>query len=277
MKKYEKIFTDNPFIDELVYYTKTIAVNAVIKDSDKADAGETVESLKAAGLYIACRENKVRFDAFVYDYDFLAANGIPPAIIDDCVLDNEKIPLAYRDKLLSAKAKEYIDNYEEQNDYYRNFLGLPPIEDTKKDFVYLTKEQIDSVPHLNNPDYPIHLMNNEDLTILFSHGIIDEIIEEYPDKKYLKFMGDNKIDVYKARKAVEFQILYIPTVSNNELMERWNTKYEQNRMYTLKTYYSEAYKLYSDYYNNFIIVFIILQTMMDIISEVQEFIARREN
>ena len=120
-------------------------------------------------------------------------------------------------------------------------------------------------------------MNNEDLTILFSHGIIDEIIEEYPDKKYLKFMGDNKIDVYKARKAVEFQILYIPTVSNNELMERWNTKYEQNRMYTLKTYYSEAYKLYSDYYNNFIIVFIILQTMMDIISEVQEFIARREN
>ena len=37
MKSYDKIFTDNPFIDELIYFTKIIAVNAVIKDSDKAD------------------------------------------------------------------------------------------------------------------------------------------------------------------------------------------------------------------------------------------------
>ena len=275
MKKYEKIFTDNPFIDELVYYTKTIAVNAVIKDCDKADAAETVESLKAADLYIACRENKARFDAFAYDYEILS-KVLPPAIVADCVLDNEKIPNQYRDKLLQLKSQEYIDNYVEENDYYRNFLGLPPTSATKKDFVYLTKEQLDSVPILHDPTLPVHLMGNEDLTILFSHGVIDELIEEYPDKTYLKFMGDNAIDVYKARKAVEFQILYIPTVSNTELMERWNTKYEQNRMYTLRTYYSEAYKLYSDYYNNFIIIFIILQTMMDIISEVQEFIARRD-
>ena len=129
---------------------------------------------------------------------------------------------------------------------------------------------------MDNPELPVHMMNNQDLTILYSHGIIDELIEQHPDKTYLKFMSDNAIDVYKARKAMAFQILYIPTVSNNELMDRWNTKYEQNRMYTLKTYYSEAYKLYSDYYNNFIMIFIILQTMLDIISEVQEFIARRE-
>lgn len=277
MKKYDKIFTDNPFIDELVYYTKTIAGNAVIKDQDKADANETIESLKAADLYIACKENKVRFDFFTYSREFLTSSSIvPPALIDQYAIDNTKIASAYRDKLVAIKAQEYIDNYEEQNDYYRNFLGLPPKSDTKSDFIYLTQEQIDSVPHLNNPNYPIHLMDNEDLTILFSHGIIDDLIDENPTKTYLKFMGDNALDLYKARKAVEFQILYIPTVSNTELMERWNTKYEQNRMYTLKTYYSEAYKLYSDYYNNFIIVFILLQTMIDIISEVQEFIARRD-
>lgn len=275
MKKYDKIFTDNPFIDELVYFTKIIAVNAIIKDSDKADAAETIDSLKAADLYIACREGKARFDNFTYDYDILV-DFLPPAIINECVRDNDKIPNEYRNKLLQLKVQNYINNYEEENDYYRNFMGLPPTEDTKKDFVYLTQDQIDSIPTLTNPKSPVHLMNNEDLTILYSHGIIDDLIEEYPDKTYLKFMGDNAIDVYKARKALEFQILYIPTVSNNELMERWNTKYEQNRTYTLKTYYSEAYKLYSDYYNNFIIIFIVLQTMMDIISEVQEFIARRD-
>lgn len=291
MIKYEKIFTDNPFIDELIYFTKTIAVNAVIKDCDKADENETVESLKAADLYIACRENRARFDQFKYSLEFLVNSSIlPPAIILECAKDNTKIPDKYKDALLKARMQDYITNYKETNNYYRNLMGLPPVEDTDKDFIYLTKGQLFNIPNLdclvdnyeelNDEDIattlPVHMMNNQDLTILYSHGVIDELIELYPDKTYLKYMSDNAIDVYKARKAVEFQILYIPTVSNNELMDRWNTKYEQNRTYTMKTYYSEAYKLYSDYYNSFIIVFIILQTMLDIISEVQEFIARKE-
>lgn len=291
MIKYEKIFTDNPFIDELIYFTKTIAVNAVIKDCDKADENETVESLKAADLYIACREGRARFDQFDYSLEFLIESSIlPPAIIIDCAKDNTKIPEKYREQLKQARVKDYIKNYNELNNYYRNFMGLPPMEDTNSDFVYLTKDDLSSIPNLSclvenfetingeeiATTLPVHMMNNQDLTILYSHGVIDDLIDIYPDKTYLKFMSDNAIDVYKARKAMAFQILYIPTVSNSELMDRWYTKYEQNRMYTLKTYYSEAYKLYSDYYNNFIIVFIILQTMLDIISEVQEFIARRD-
>lgn len=277
MIKYDKIYTDNPFIDELIYFTKTIAVNAVIKDCDKADASESIESLKASDLYIACRENRARFDQFKYDYKFLVESSIlPPALVDSCAENNSKIPEKYRDQLLKLRMQKYIDDYVETNDYYRTYMGLPPMEDTEKDFIYLTDDLLADIPALENPERPVHLMNNQDLTILYSHGVIDELIADNPDKTYLKFMSDNAIDLYKARKAMAFQILYIPTVSNNELMDRWNTKYEQNRMYTLKTYYSEAYKLYSDYYNNFIMVFIILQTMLDIISEVQEFIARKE-
>ena len=275
MIKYEKIYTDNPFIDELIYFTKTIAVNAVIKDCDKADANETIESLKAADIYIACREGRARFEHFEYDLRFLIQSEIlPPAIMVECANDNTKIPQEYRDQLTKARSKDYIENYDELNNYYRTFMGLPSLNDTE--YVYVSEDDLLSIPRLQNPNYPVHAMNNQDLTILYSHGIIDNLIEQYPNKPYLKFMSDNAIDVYKARKALQFQILYIPTVSNNELMDRWNTKYEQNRTYTLKTYYSDAYKLYSDYYNNFIIVFIILQTMLDIISEVQEFIARRD-
>ena len=277
MKKYDKIFTDNPFIDELLYFTKTIAVNAVIKDSDEADSNETIESLKAADLYIACRENRARFDNFKYDYEFLTKYYIlPPAIIEQCAKDNTRIPEKYRARLLELKIQEYLEKYEEKNNYYRTLIGLPPTGDTTNEFIYVNKDYLIGIPKLSNEELPVHEMNNEDLTILYSHGIIDDLIDENPDKKYLRFMGDNSIDIYKARKAMPFQILYIPTVANNELMDRWNTKYEQNRMYTMKTYYSEAYKLYSDYYNNFITVFILLQTMIDIISEVQEFIARRD-
>ena len=45
-------------------------IEAVIKDCDKADKNESIESLKASDLYIACRENRARFDQFKYDYNF---------------------------------------------------------------------------------------------------------------------------------------------------------------------------------------------------------------
>ena len=277
MKKYDKIFTDNPFIDELLYFTKTIAGNVVIKDSDEADLNETLDSLEYSDLYIACREGRARFDDFNYSYEFLIKYGVlPAAIVEECAKDNTRIPDKYRETLLQYMVQEYIQDYVELNNYYRTLAGLPDKEDEEDEYVYVNKDYLIDIPTLSNANLPVHEMSNEDLTILYSHGIIDDLINDYPDKRYLKFMGDNKIDIYKARKALNFQILYIPTVSNNELMDRWNTKYEQNRMYTLKTYYSEAYKLYSDYYNNFIMVFILLQTMIDIISEVQEFIARKD-
>ena len=128
MIKYEKIYTDNPFIDELIYFTKTIAVNAVIKDCDKADENESIESLKASDLYIACRENRARFDQFKYDYNFLVESSIlPPALIEDCAKNNSKIPAKYRDQLLKLRMKKYIDDYVETNNYYRNYMGLPPM------------------------------------------------------------------------------------------------------------------------------------------------------
>ena len=277
MITYDKIYTDNPFIDELIYFTKTIAVNAVIKDCDKADAAETVASLKASDIYIACVEGRPRFEQFIYDFSFLyRSNILPPSLLEICTKDNTLIPEVYRDELTKARAIEYIEKYEEQNNYYRTLIGLPPIEATPDDFIYFTEDDLAGLPPLMYPTLPVHAMTKEDLTILYSHGVIDNLIKQNPDKPYLKFMSDNAINLYKARKALPFQILHIPTVANNELMDRWNSKYEQNRTYTLKTYYSEAYKMFSDYYNNFIMVFIILQTMLDIISEVQEFIARRD-
>lgn len=277
LKKIEKIYTENPFVDELVYFTKLIAVNAVIKDSDLADKYETVESMKESDLYIKCREGKAVFESFTYDRKFLSnIYAIPKEDLDIYVLNNQKIPLKYRDMLLELKVKDYIDNYNEKNLYYRMLHGLPPIDENPKNFVYVPEDYVAGIPGITNIDIPVHLMPDTELTLLYSHGIIAQLVEDNPDKKYLEFMGDNALDIYKARKALNFQLLYIPVIGNPEIMDKWYTKYEQNRMFTLKTYYSDAYKLNSDYYNNFIMVFIVLQTMIDIISEVQEFITRRE-
>ena len=93
---------------------------------------------------------------------------MPPALIEDCAKNNSKIPAKYRDQLLKLRMKKYIDDYVETNNYYRNYMGLPPMEDTEKDFVYLTDELLSGIPILDNPERPVHLMNNQDLTILYN-------------------------------------------------------------------------------------------------------------
>ena len=55
----KKIYTDNPYVDEMVYYTRLMSMDTVLKMQDLADKGETVESLKRAGIYISCVEGTV--------------------------------------------------------------------------------------------------------------------------------------------------------------------------------------------------------------------------
>ena len=60
----DKIYTDNPYVDEMVYYTKLMGIDTVLKMQDIADKNEDLESLKRAELYISCIENTVTFNMF---------------------------------------------------------------------------------------------------------------------------------------------------------------------------------------------------------------------
>ena len=62
----EKIHTDNPFTDNLIYYTKFIALNSVVKDLDEALANETPESLHNGDVYISCVEGHATYEMFTY-------------------------------------------------------------------------------------------------------------------------------------------------------------------------------------------------------------------
>ena len=60
----EKTITDNPFVDNLIYYSKLLALNSVVKDQDEVLANETTESLKAGDIYIACIEGTSNYEMF---------------------------------------------------------------------------------------------------------------------------------------------------------------------------------------------------------------------
>lgn len=270
---YDKVYSENPFVDELIYYVKLIAPGCIIKNETEADNAETVDSLRDADLYIACYEGRATFELFSeFPREVIRMARVPEAILDACAKDKYNIPESYRSAVVKQMMPYYMENYVEKNSYYRTLLGLPPLNDT--DYIYLTQDQI---PEGISADLtlPIHEQDPNLILLLANNGTLNQIIQDNPTKDYLRYL-DKDIEVYNARLAYNFQLLYMPTTESDVVNAKFKEKYDLNRDYVLKTIYSEAFKYESDYYDNIIAIVIILQTMIDIIGEVQEHIARKD-
>ena len=66
----KKVYSDNPYVDEMVYYTMQLGLNTTLKLQQQADAAETLEIIEAADIYIACIEGNVvisQFKEFPYE------------------------------------------------------------------------------------------------------------------------------------------------------------------------------------------------------------------
>ena len=270
----KKIYTDNPYVDEMVYYTKIMGLGTVLKMQDLADRGETIESLKAGGLYISCIEGNAIFEQFTLTADALNAAGIvAPNIVKEILDGIRSIDDDTKKVTTEYMRKKYIENYVELNPYYRMLHGLPPTLE-QKDYV---KEELLSSDIVIDISKPIHEMDNAEAVILEQQGILDDMIAEDPEnRQYMRYLGKKKIDYYMARRANKFDILYIPTIDSDAIFQMYRDKLDENKFYVLRTVYSDAFKYNSDYYDNFIAIFIVLITMVDIISRVQEFITRKE-
>lgn len=272
VSKSGKIFTENPFIDELIYYVKQIAPNCVIKNEELADSNETLESIKAADLYIASYEGRAEFYMFdSFPREVLRLAKVPEESLDICVEDKTNIPEKYRSAVVTKMMSYYIDNYVDLNNYYRMITGYPDTDDT--DYIYLN----DYVEDEDRVDLtlPLHEQSSNTISMLKEDGTLDKIKEDNPTKDYLNYI-DKDISIYNARIAARFQLLYSPVTESDIINAKWKDKYALNRDYILRTVYSEAFKKDSDYYDSIITVLIITQTMIDIIGEVQEHIARKD-
>ena len=250
-----KILTDNiPVLDDIMYNTKLLILRSVLKDQSSADINETVESRRNGDKFTLCTEGYGRFEMFEYKELILREVLIPEYLIMDCVEDNTKIPSMYRDLLLSLTTERFLANYNELNNYYRMLGGLPDIGD---EGIILDPTQYD-LTDIVGIDFSqkVHEMSKDEADILYALGIIDTVLIDNPTKKYLNYLGSRKISIYQARKADRFELLYIPEgVVPLEILNRFKTKIILNRLYTLRTIYSDAYKFGSDYYDNFIAIF----------------------
>ena len=265
----DKVFTEYPFVDVLIYYVKELGMKCIVKSETEAVKNETTRTEFMGDLYTQSVEGTADWRLYDYTVDILARAGVPSNYFQKAVQDPAYIPEEYRDKARDEAAKVFIANYVEENNYYRKITGLPNLG--HEGLVVPEDLRIENI----GIDYriPLHEMDDATISELEERGIWDNVLARYTEDEYdyLKYIKSN-IDIYKARKATEFQLLWLPSIDNSVVKEKFERRFNVNRAFAINTIYSEAHRFDSKYYDAWLTIFIIIQTMIDLISEVQEHI-----
>lgn len=274
-REIRKLATENPILDEIIYQCQKMIQGIVIKDEERANNNETINSMKNSDMYKVIVEKKVKFEYFNYTYDLLSQ--IPSLTHEQMVRysrQNQLIPESLKPTLLILAQEKFLNNYEEKNNYYRMLNGLP---DTGEAGIHLNADEVNMINN-DNFDYTkyVHEMTDDEINMLKSKGVLDSLIERYPKKEYLKHLGESRVDPYIAREAPNFSVLYMPACDSMEVYRKFSDRLKINREFILKTIYSEAYKFNSDYYDNFIMMMIIIQSFDDMIVLSPEYIITRD-
>ena len=227
--------------------------------------------------------------------------------------EDKKMLDSYLSTLSPTKRQEIMDNitkdmiewyplhHEETNNYYRSLIGLPPLgsdgkpyEDTLMhswnektgSFIEFGKRFIEKLPTGIYPE--IHWRKNicefdaYDVGILDQYGVLDEYLTacgttpSNPRYRYLRYLADNKLDIYRCRRAYKFDLIGIPTIDDTDARKRFVDCFAVNSDYVIRTVYSEAHKFQSDYYDKFMIIFTLINTIMDMLSDITAMIIDRE-
>ena len=209
MANNKKIRTDNiSLLDNLVYYLKRLATECVIKNDYVADMNETLKSRQAYDRYKLCITGNAKYEMFDYSFDELRQTSAKTEDMYGILKDKSTASDKVKQELLEIKVKKIINSYAELNNYYRMLNGLPDIEDTSDIYVE-TQDLIEDEDRIVPLDVPIHDMTVEQQEYLNASGIIDNYIDKYPTKKYLKYIGYKKIEYNYARSKPTFGLLYL--------------------------------------------------------------------
>lgn len=275
-----KVYTDHALMDEVVYNVKLILNDIVLKNENLANEKETEKSMEMSDYLIGIKNGSMEFSFFPFTINYLKEFGYNSTQAYEFVNDRSLIPQDDREELLKFCCNKFVEEYEEYNDYYRMLNGKPAYG-TDIYNVYIDPND-PKILSLNreldlNFDLPIHEYSQTQINTLDTIGILDDILSKYKGSKYqyLNHIGGKKIDIYMARIASNWDILYIPNVEFL-VKSRFKELYTINRDIYQRRTYQDAYNFDAQYYNEMIMIMILCQTFTDIITELPEWYIRRD-
>lgn len=198
------------------------------------------------------------------------------------MMDSKSIPSDYRDRVLTAM-REYVINtyvdpdkspkedftvkryFGEKNTYYRMLNGLPASNRMTSEpridrlLINPTYRGTDKNPYLYN-------LTDDEVNIIKKNGMYDKLLETHQSINYLRYMGDNRVDVVEARSADNFDIVRIGDYDNKIHYDIFISNYQIAKEYVMKKfYYPELFSKY-EYYGNYISFQIVCQALMQCIA-----------
>ena len=238
-----------------------------VKDKEKADSNETNISKQASELWMNAMEYNDSYLSYRVLWDFSMFQEIESNVkvvdVDRWMANPYSVPIKFRDNLLKRGREIYLSIYEEHNNYYRTLIGLPPLNTPESDFVYLSDSMRNQL-HVSNE--PIHLLSPIIQNNFMGTDEYKKILEENPDKEYLKYLGIYKIDLYAARKAKDFEIIRYPlgrSDINPNLLSNFSKLYDDYREYVMTALYNEnlegLYVGYRPFMGQLIMMFTLMQ------------------
>jgi hypothetical protein len=223
-----------------------LAASVIVKREDLATANETLESFRLFDRYERLLTSNT--------IELLDFHPLDLDIVEDIVGDRYTayeyvknymlVPESIKYQIIAKHIERYRDNYEDSNNYYRQLSGLPDLED--KDFIYV-KFVVDV-----DPNTPIHLLPQNQILLISLNGVLDNIIKNNPSKKYLRYLGDRKIDAYTARLKQHLDVLYISSSYSAQVKERFLEEYHLSRRYHMTRFFDDKLFLKKDYYSPFV-------------------------
>ena len=173
MANSDKVLTEDPFLDELIYNVKAMVLGTILKNDKLARECETEESLDRYEMYRVIKEGNCRFGMFEYSEKMLIKLPITYQQVLWYMNHQEDIPEQYHEFLMKMAIDEYLANYEEMNNYYRMINGQPDYGSvglflTEKD---IPKEQAE----LFDLSIPLHKYTASQIELLDNNGIIDKL------------------------------------------------------------------------------------------------------
>ena len=239
------------FLNELL----KISSNLVWKNPDAVKLyEENCDSIEVEKYLLAVNGTLTFESIYEFSYDVLKKIGIPNENIPLCMDNRYIIPENLRDQATKEQIDYLKTNYEEKNNYYRMLNGLPDIDDI--DFVYNTK-----YPEISSPDTPVHLLDSSQLYALEQKGYIEELKNENPEKKYLDFLTNKKIDIYTARQSNDYSILWIQATEHPTLVVDFKETYDKCRAMCLAIYMNKSISDSNTEYAGFIGLTILFSTI----------------
>lgn len=264
-------------LQTLLKHLTSVIDSSVIKFEYLAYKHETVDSKKLSDLYVSASKGTLMFESVdKFPADVIASANVPTYDPDhpnsgyftllEYAYDKSLIPKEYRADVVRHMSENIITAYEtdgDQNNYYRELAGLPNVDDTEYiEIPAELREQYDIDPSLY-----LHELDAQTIKSLGSSGFIDEMIAKYPDKRYIKYLGDKAIPTQKARTANNFSLLYVsgddvPT----QFYDLFTKTYERSREYVCTVLYNRSMSKAYEHYDNFMGLCIMFMTIQRIVT-----------